>query len=133
MKIFLICVCFMLSCGTAVEMQSVKSHQNTFKYFVSVTTDSIDISWDLPPLTDVKKYQLLYRPYDKTTWKILKDSVPATTTPHVVVYEREFEQVDLMFVVGVRYVTTANVVSDIHWNTDPTALPNGGWVLVFKK
>ncbi|MBN1981004.1 MAG: hypothetical protein JW795_05700 [Chitinivibrionales bacterium] len=95
--------------------------------------DSVTIYWEPPSTTsDSLYYQLYYSTYPNGSQTLLKDRIPASKEPSVVVYRKDISSKDSIFQFSVRSVLSSSEQSDFHYSIDATATPPGGWFLFWK-
>lgn len=99
-----------------------------------IDTTSTTISWN-PPSEDLKTvayYKLYYRPVINPQWTLIDSTIPATLTPKKVVARSLLSANDSLFYFGVQYIAPDGRISEIHSTADSSAIPAGGWYLLWR-
>lgn len=101
-----------------------------------VSSETITLAWDPPafqlplPLLSYYVYQVYWRPHQKGGWILLAE-IPATPHPSLLVRHSDLGDGDFDF--AVRLVESGGQVSILHTSLDSSAIPLGGWYLVWFK
>jgi hypothetical protein len=101
---------------------------------ITISADTVTIFWDksFNYFDTISSYKLFYLNRNNGTWVLLKDSIPVSENPSIVIHRNDIQSDDSIFYFAVRCVTKEKVESDLHTSEDTTAF-NGGWALVWPR
>jgi hypothetical protein len=105
-------------------------------YGIMVTTKSITLEWDPPPLhfsysdLAVNRYSVFYRSHGAQSWEFV-GSVPASENPSIVLHHSDFGNGCYEF--AVQAYSDIGGGSPLHTSLDATAQPFGGWFLKWER
>lgn len=102
-------------------------------YYRVANKDSICVYWDKVYnfVDTITHYELFYHSNMDTNWISIKNLIPVSDSPHVIVYRNDLSMEDSIFFLGVKCITEDGVSSDMHSCLDTTANPPM-WGLIWK-
>lgn len=128
-------------CGQPDNKSNAYIHNNEYLQLIvkqsnvkNIQNDSVTICWDPPSVESnetIDYYDLFYFTEPGSKPKLLK-SVVASDSSSVIIYRRELPLTDSIFYFCVQSITKSGLKSDIHFSSDPEAVPDGGWILLWK-
>ena len=127
---------FAMACTSPQEHRNPAANNFSPKtYTMEVRNfDSVILYWNAPPYDpdSVKYYELFLRTLADTNWTRIKTNIPPAKNPEAIIYRDSIASKDSLFYFSVGYVTVNNITSEIHYSSDSTAVPHGGWFLLWK-
>lgn len=126
----------LFACAPATVRRNISTITITKTHFMEIrNTDSVTIYWNAPPWDPdtVLFYKLIYHTARDTNWTLVKDSIPPSPSPQLVVHRNEVSSADSLFYFGVKYMSGDGIESSIHASLDSTANPPGGWFMLWTK
>jgi hypothetical protein len=131
----IVTVAVLLLCAPATEIRNIPIVKNDTKLYREISdADTVVIAWDPSPWNpdSVKYYELFYRPFNDSKLTLVKGNIPPSKNPEVVIRRTDISSTDSLLYFSIRYVTNGGLTSDYHLSSDSTAIPAGGWFLIWK-
>jgi hypothetical protein len=121
-------------CSSSIVTKTIKL-KTECNYFMEIQDiDSIMICWDIPLWVSdtIKSYDLYYREFSDSIWKLLKSNIQPSGNPGVIIHHKDINSTDSLFYFGIECKSIKGITSYIHSSTDSTAIPQGGWLLIWR-
>ena len=121
-------------CSSTNDTKMIKLKTESNYFMETQYADSIKVCWDIPLWVSdtIKSYDLYYRAFNDSIWKLLKGNIQPSGNPSVIIHHKDINSTDSIFYFGIECKSVKGVTSYIHSSIDSTAIPQRGWLLFWR-